>query len=73
MSDPRFAWPDLCSISAANEQAEPVGAVCGEFSADGDCWAMMTHPHRPTLESAVIRCPAGRYSTGRLNPSPRKQ
>jgi hypothetical protein len=35
MSDPRFARPDLCSISAAAEQAEPAGAVSCEFSADG--------------------------------------
>jgi hypothetical protein len=35
MSGPRFARPDLCSIRAVAEQAEPAGAVHGEFSADG--------------------------------------
>jgi hypothetical protein len=36
MSDPRYARPDLCSIRAAAEQAEPAGAVRGEFSADSE-------------------------------------
>jgi hypothetical protein len=35
MSDPRIVRPDLCSISAAAEQAEPAGAGRGGLSADG--------------------------------------
>ena len=35
MSDPGFARPDLCSICAADEQAELAEAVRGGLSADG--------------------------------------
>jgi len=35
MSDPRFARPDVCSIRAATERAEPAEVVRGGFSADG--------------------------------------
>jgi hypothetical protein len=34
MSDPRSAWPDLCSIRTTDGQEELAEAVCG-FSADG--------------------------------------
>src|SRR5690348_10342891 len=35
MPDPGFTRPDLCSIRAATEQAEPAGAARGGLSADG--------------------------------------
>ena len=35
MPDPGFTRPDLCSIRAADGQAEPAGAVRGGLSADG--------------------------------------
>ena len=35
MPDPGFSRPGLCSIPAADAQAEPVGAVRGGLSADG--------------------------------------
>jgi hypothetical protein len=35
MSDPGITRPDLCSISAADAEAEPAGAVRGGLSADG--------------------------------------
>ena len=35
MPDPGFTRPDLCSIRAADAQAEPAGAVRGGLSADG--------------------------------------
>ena len=35
MPDPGFSRPDLCSIPAADGQAEPAGAVHGGLSADG--------------------------------------
>ena len=34
MPDPRFTRPDLCSIPAADAEAEPAGAVRGGLSAD---------------------------------------
>ena len=35
MSYPGFTRPDLCSIRAADAEAEPAGAVRGGLSADG--------------------------------------
>ena len=35
MPDPGFTRPDLCSIPAADAQAEPAGGVRGRLSADG--------------------------------------
>jgi hypothetical protein len=35
MPDPGFTRPDLCSIPAADAEAEPAGAVRGGLSADG--------------------------------------
>jgi Protein of unknown function (DUF2637) len=35
MPNPGFTWPDLCSIPAADPEAEPAGAVRAGLSADG--------------------------------------
>ena len=35
MPHPGHAWPDLCSIHAADEQEEPAAAVPGGFTAGG--------------------------------------
>jgi hypothetical protein len=47
MPDPGFAWPDLCSIRAACEQAEPAGAVRSGHGADGHLLAGDDPPAPP--------------------------
>jgi hypothetical protein len=75
MSNPRFHWPDLCSIGAATQRPEFAYAVRGRLSTDG-CPLAGDDPLAPMARDAARTLVAGftlyhydRYDS--LRPVPR--